>query len=175
MITVVVPGKENEACAKALCRILEKFGGAFFLSEDSALEYAAVTPAFLVFNTASVRAVSSEASILLVGARMHPAQVSKQCRFDRIIADNPGAVHENEQLLSVGMSQNNTISIASVEQNTLHISVQAIVRALDGSEILPCEFSVQMTQAYGVRTALYAFCILLLSGKADAANLKIKL
>ncbi len=87
MITVVVPGSENENCAKELCCILEKFGGALFASKDSVLDFSAAFPAFLVFNTDTVRSVTTRHRLLLLPGNTQSGKIAKDCRFDRIIAD----------------------------------------------------------------------------------------
>lgn len=174
MITVVVPGSENEICAKELCCILEKFGGALFASKDSVLDFSAASPAFLVFNTDTVRSVTTRRRILLLPGNTQSGKIAKACRFDRIIADGLSQESHDDRFLTVGTGRNNCISIASADRDTLHISVQEILHTLDGAEILPCEFSVQFHET-GARTALYAFTILLLSGKADTGKLQIQL
>lgn len=174
MITVVVPGSENEKCAKELCCILEKFGGALFASKDSVLDFSAASPAFLVFNTDTVRSVTTRHRLLLLPGNTQSGKIAKNCEFDRIIADGLLQDSRDERFLTVGTGRNNCISIASADRDTLHISVQEILHTLDGAEILPCEFSVQF-QEVSARTALYAFTVLLLAGKADTGKLQIQL
>lgn len=174
MITVVVPGFENEKCAKELCCILEKFGGALFASQDSILDFSAVTPAFLVFNTDVVRNITTRHRLLLLPGNTGSNKIAMNCKFDRVIADGLAQSNPYDRLLTVGTGQSNSISIASADAGVLHISVQEILHTLDGAEILPCEFSVQYHDA-DARTALYAFTILLLAGKADPGKLQIQL
>lgn len=174
MITVVVPGSENENCAKELCCILEKFGGALFASKDSVLDFSAASPAFLVFNTDTVRSVTTQRRLLLLPGNTQNGKIAKNCEFDRIIADGLSQDGRDDRFLTVGTGRNNCISIASADRDTLHISVQEILHTLDGAEILPCEFSVQFHEV-SARTALYAFTILLLAGKADTGKLQIQL
>ena len=174
MITVVVPGSENEKCAKELCCILEKFGGALFASKDSVLDFSAAFPTFLVFNTDTVRSVTTRHRLLLLPGNTQSGKIAKDCRFDRIIADGLSKSVCDDRFLTVGTGRNNCISIASADRDTLHISVQEILHTLDGAEILPCEFSVQF-QEVSARTALYAFTVLLLAGKADTGKLQIQL
>ena len=174
MITVVVPGSENENCAKELCCILEKFGGALFASKDSVLDFSAASPAFLVFNTDTVRSVTLRHRLLLLPGTTQSGTSAQNCEFDRIIADGLSKDRSDDRFLTVGTGRNNCISIASADRDTLHISVQEILHTLDGAEILPCEFSVQF-QEVSARTALYAFTVLLLAGKADTGKLQIQL
>ncbi len=174
MITAVVGGAENAVCAKELCRILEKFGGAFFVSQNCVLDYSAIAPEFLVFNTDVVREISSQYTVLLLGEHTAHMHIGKGCRFDRVIAEGRQEKIPHENIISVGMRQSNLISIASVENGTYSISVQKTIRAFDGREILPCEFSVICQKAFAPQTVLFAFTLLLLSGKADTAKLKLK-
>ena len=174
MITVVVPGSENENCAKELCCILEKFGGALFASKDSVLDFSAAFPAFFVFNTDTVRSVTTRHRLLLLPGNTKSGKIAKDCRFDRIIADGLSKSVCDDRFLTVGTGRNNCISIASADRDTLQISVQDILHTLDGAEILPCEFSVQFHEA-SARTALYAFTVLLLAGKADISKLQLQL
>lgn len=174
MITVVVPGSENENCAKELCCILEKFGGALFASKDSVLDFSAASPAFLVFNSDTVRSVTTRHRLLLLPGNTQSGKIAKSCQFDRIIADGLSKSRGDDRFLTVGTGRNNCVSIASADRDTLQISVQEILHTLDGAEILPCEFSVQLHET-APRTALYAFTILLLAGKADTGKLQIQL
>lgn len=153
---------------------MEKFGGALFASKDSVLDFSAASPAFLVFNTDTVRSVTTRHRLLLLPGTTQSGKIAKDCRFDRIIADGLSQNGRNDRFLTVGTGRNNCISIASADRDTLQISVQEILHTLDGAEILPCEFSVQF-QEVSARTALYAFTVLLLAGKADTGKLQIQL
>lgn len=174
MTTVVTT--ESAQNAKELCRIFEKFGGAFFLSQDSVLDFSAVPPEFLVFRTDNVREIPTENTILLLDGSANMPRVVPSNRFDRILVFEPsGSIETPDNMLSVGLSRHSTISIASAESNTLHISVQSVVRTLGGTQILPCEYSVTLSRPVDSRTALYAFSVLLLCGKTDAKTLKLRL
>lgn len=153
---------------------MEKFGGALFASKDSVLDFSAASPAFLVFNTDTVRSVTTRHRLLLLPGTTQSGKIAKDCRFDRIIADGLSQNGRDDRFLTVGTGRNNCISIASADRDTLQISVQEILHTLDGGEILPCEFSVQF-QEVSARTALYAFTVLLLAGKADTGKLQIQL
>lgn len=174
MTTVVTT--ESVQNAKELCRIFENFGGAFFLSKDSVLDFSAVPPEFLVFCTDNIREIPAEKTILLSDGSASLPRVVPSNRFDRILVFEPTEnIETTENMLSVGLSRHSTISIASAESNMLHISVQSIVRTLDGAQILPCEYSVTLSRPFDSRTALYAFSVLLLCGKTDAKSLKLRL
>lgn len=175
MITAVVIGRENAELARALCQMLEKFGGAFFLSPDSIVDYCAITPEFLIFNTDFVGELTCTYSILLLGGQNAQQVVSDGGRFDCVISDGTQSTFGGSPVLSVGMRQDCDISIASMENNTYSISVQRPLRTLDGEEILPCEFCVECGQSRTPQAVLYAFTLLLLSGKADMQTLKMKL
>lgn len=175
MITAVVIGKENADFACALCQMLEKFGGALFLSPDCILDYSAIAPDFLIFNTEHVEKITSSHSVLLLGAQDAPTHIAKSCRFDCVITDGGQNPFGESPILSVGMRQDSHISIASMEQNAYSVSIQKPLRTLDGKEILPCEFCVECAGSSTPQTMLYAFTLLLLAGKADMTTLKIKL
>jgi hypothetical protein len=138
------------------------------------LDFSAAFPAFLVFNTDTVRSVTTRHRLLLLPGNTQSEKIAKDCRFDRIIADGLSKSICDDRFLTVGTGRNNCISIASADQDTLHISVQDILHTLDGAEILPCEFSVQFHETVP-RTALYAFTVLLLAGKADISKLQLQL
>lgn len=162
--------------AKELCRIFEKFGGAFFLSKNSVLDYTAVSPDFLVFCTEDVQAIPSEKTVLLCDGSEKQLHLSAPCRFDRIVLYEPEQTEaQTENILSVGMSSHNAISIASSESNEMHISIQSVIKTLDGTQILPCEYSVILSEPFSSQTVLFAFAVLLLSGKTDAKSLKLRL
>lgn len=143
-------------------------------SKDSVLDFSAASPAFLVFNTDTIRSVTTRRRLLLLPGNTQSGKIAKNCRFDRIIADGLSKDRSDDRFLTVGTGRNNCISIASADRDTLQISVQEILHTLDGAEILPCEFSVQF-QEVSARTALYAFTVLLLAGKADTGKLQIQL
>lgn len=175
MITAVVVGRENAEFSRTLCQMLEKFGGAFFLSPDSIVDYCAITPEFLIFNTDFVEELTCTYSVLLLVGQSASHAVSEGCRFDCVISDGTQSTFGGSPVLSVGMRQDCHISIASMENNTYSISVQKPLRTLDGKEILPCEFCVECGQNSTPQAVLYAFTLLLLSDKADMKTLKMKL
>ena len=63
MITVIVPNSENETLIKEICCILEKFGGACFVSQNSVQDFFAVSPSFLFFLTDTVCTVPSKNTV----------------------------------------------------------------------------------------------------------------
>ncbi len=146
------------------------------MSKDGVLDFSAVPPEFLVFYTDNVREIPAEKTILLLDGSANLPRVVPSNRFDRILVFEPSEnVKGAENMLSVGLSRHSTISVASTESNMLHISVQSVVRTLDGAQILPCEYSVSLSRPLHSRTALYAFSVLLLCGKTDAKSLKLRL
>ncbi len=175
MITVVVLGRENENTAKAICRILEKFGGAYFLSGDSIQDYSAITPSFLVFNTDTVNELPDGSNILLLCDGVQNVKISKSCRFDRMIADCARENIAKDGVVTVGMRRQNDVSISSVEADSVHIAVQKLIKTLSGKEILPCEFSVACGADLDKNALLYAFTLLLLTERADTAVLTLRL
>ena len=146
------------------------------MSKDGVLDFSAVQPEFLVFCTDSVREIPSEKTVLLLDGSAKLPRIVSPNRFDRILVFEPSEnVKGAENMLSVGLSRHSTISVASTESNMLHISVQSVVRTLDGAQILPCEYSVTLSRPFDSRTALYAFSVLLLCGKTDAKSLMLRL
>lgn len=146
------------------------------MSKDGVLDFSAVPPEFLVFCTDSVREIPSEKTVLLLDGSAKLPRIISPNRFDRILVFEPSEnVNAAENMLSVGLSRHSTISVASTESNMLHISVQSVVRTLDGAQILPCEYSVSLSKPLDSRTALYAFSVLLVCGKTDAKSLKLRL
>lgn len=175
MITAVVIGRENALLSRTLCQMLEKFGGACFLSPDCIVDCCAITPEFLIFNTDFIKELTCVYSVLLLAGQEAHSAAARDCRFDCVISDGTQSTFGGSPVLSVGMRQDCDISIASMENNTYSISVQKPLRTLDGEEILPCEFCVECGQSRTPQAVLYAFTLLLLSGKADMQTLKMKL
>lgn len=175
MITVIVPNSENETLIKEICCILEKFGGACFVSQNSVQDFFAVSPSFLFFLTDTVCTVPSKNTVLLHTDTDADIKLPKNCRFERIITDYTENKIQKSKVISVGMRRQNDISISSTESGNMHIAVQNTVYTLSGKEILPCEFSVLGNTTAQHNAILYAFTLLLLAEKTDTETLIIKL
>lgn len=173
MITVVMPGRQNEVLAMDICRILEKFGGACLVSHDRVQAYFAITPSFLIFSTDTVRALPEKNTILLQTDTNITAET--HCKFDCVITERTEQVFRTPQVITVGMGAQNDIGISSTESGNMHIAVQNTVHTLSGKEILPCEFSLLGGRQMQPNTLLYAFTLLLLAEKANADTLTVKL
>lgn len=175
MITVVISGRENEALAMDICRILEKFGGACLVSKDSVQVYFAIAPNFLLFHTDSVRALPEKNTVLLQTDMHSIKSIAENCRFDCIITECAEKETLMPQAITVGMCAQNDIGISSTESSCIHIAVQNTIHTLSGKEILPCEFSVLVSENTSRSALLYAFTLLLLTEKADMDTLTLKL
>lgn len=175
MITVVLSGQENASLAVEICRILEKFGGACLVSQDSVQAYFAIAPSFLLFHADSVRALPEKNTVLLQTDAKCAPKTEEDCRFDCIITESTAEKHGAAQIITVGMGRQNDIGISSTESGHLHIAVQNTVHTLTGKEILPCEFTVLGAEDVPHSALLYAFALLLLTEKIDHELLTVKL
>lgn len=175
MITVVISGQENASLAVEICRILEKFGGACLVSQDSVQAYFAISPSFLLFHTDTVRALPEKDTVFLQTDTKTALKLSKDCRVQCVITECPTEATCAPQTVTVGMGRQNDIGISSTESGHLHIAVQNTVHTLAGKSILPCEFTVLGGEDVPHSALLYAFTLLLLSEKIDHDLLTVKL
>lgn len=175
MVTIVFPGRENKACAKALCAILERFGGAVFADETEISDYAPVASQYFVCNANRLCRVPMRESVLLLTDTKHIPKMLSEMNFGRVVADSDSTPCTTENAVIVGMRKDSQITVSSVDSDRLQICVQKALKTFSGKEILPCEFSVACTANTDLKTALFAFAVLLLSDKADTVTLKMKL
>lgn len=175
MVTIVFPGRENKACAKALCAILERFGGAVYADETEISDYAPVASQYFVCNAKRFCRVPTRESVLLLTDTKHAPKALQKSPFGRVVADADITPRPTGSAVLVGMRKDSQITVSSVESDRLQICIQKALTTFSGREILPCEFSVVRTANTDLKTALFAFAVLLLSDKADTATLKMKL
>lgn len=174
MMTVVISGQENAPLAVEICRILEKFGGACLVSHGSVQAFYAISPSFLLFHTDTVRALPEKDTVFLQTDATVP-MLSGSCRFRWAIAEGGAEPSCAAETITVGMGRQSDVGISSTESGHLHIAVQNAVHTRTGKEILPCEFTVLGGESLPHDALLYAFTLLLLSEKADADALTVKL
>lgn len=175
MVTVVLPGKENKACAKALCAVLERFGGAVFADETEISDFAPVASVYFVCNGKQIKAVPPRESVFVLTGDKFRCTLQKENVFRYIIADADALTDAPQNSITVGMGKDSQISVSSVEDTHLQICIQRPLQTFSGKEILPCEFSVTRTAETDIKTALFAFTVLLLSDKADTEKLTVQL
>lgn len=175
MVTVVFPGAENKACAKAVCAALERFGGAIFADGTEISDFAPVASVFFVYNGESIKSVPKRESVLLLTEDAPKTSSAVQNEFAYVLTSAPSADIAKKSCLSVGMGKDCDISVSSIEGMHLQICLQRTLKTFSGKEILPCEFSVQCKEKMDLKPALFAFSVLLLCDKANTKELKIQL
>lgn len=173
MVTVVFPGAENKACAKAVCAALERFGGAIFADGTEISDFAPVASVFFVYNGNGVHAVPPKASILLLSGKNSAHIHCRRASFTYQILDADTVAADSPNSISVGMGKDSQISISSASDTKLQICIQKPLKTFSGKEILPCEFSVRRPQKQDIKTVLFAFTVVLLCDKADTDKLTL--
>ncbi len=174
MVTVVLPGEENKRCAKALCTVLERYGGAVFADESEISDFAPVASVFFVCNGKQIKAVP-RASVLLLTDEKFQTNILQNGAYRYIVADADTVLCTIPNSITVGMGKESLISVSSIEDSHLQICIQRPVKTFSGKEILPCEFSVYCAEKQDVKTVLFAFAVLLLSDKADTEKLTVQI
>ncbi|MGN0571339.1 MAG: hypothetical protein ACI4K9_04085 [Candidatus Fimenecus sp.] len=175
MVTVVFPGAENKACAKAVCAILERFGGAIFADETEISDFAPVASVFFVYNGERTKTVPKKMSVLLITDK-NSENIQFDCTpFAYRILDADTVLKSVPNSITVGMGKDSDISVSSIEDTHLQICIQRPLKTFSGKEVLPCEFSVSYSEKQDIKTILFAFTVLLLCDKADTEKLTIQL
>lgn len=172
---MVLKGAKNKACAKGVCAVLERFGGAIFADETEISDFAPVASTFFVYNGECIKSVPKRESVLLLTEDAPKTPFAVRKSFAYVLTNAPCADVSEKNCLSVGMGKDCDISVSSVEDMHLQICLQRTLKTFSGREILPCEFSVQCKEKIDLKTALFAFSVLLLCDKADTKKLKIQL
>lgn len=170
-----MPGAENKPCAKALCAVLERFGGAIFADETEISDFAPVASVYFVCNGKQIKAVPPRESVLLLTDDKFRRTLCTENTFRYIITDADAVTQNIPNSITVGMRKDSQISVSSVEDAHLQICIQRPLQTFSGKEILPCEFAVTCAVTQDMKTALFAFTVLLLSDKADTEKLTIQL
>ncbi|MGN0520589.1 MAG: hypothetical protein ACI4LB_07590 [Candidatus Fimenecus sp.] len=175
MVTVVFPGAENKACAKEICAILERFGGAIFADETEISDFAPVASVFFVCNGQGVKSVPPKESVLLITDKNIGKAQADGLPFAYRILDTDTVLESIPNSITVGMGKGSQISISSATGTHLQICIQKPLTTFSGKEILPCEFSVTCSEKQDIKTVLFAFAVLLLSDKADTEKLTMQI
>lgn len=175
MVTVVFPGAENKSCAKKICAILERFGGAIFANETEITDFAPVASVFFVYNGEGIKSVPQKESILLITGKDSKKLQADCAPFGYRILDADTVSKTDPQSITVGMGKDSQISVSSATSTHLQICIQKPLKTLSGKEVLPCEFSVTCAEHQDIKTVLFAFAVLLLCDKADTEKLTIQI
>ena len=175
MVTVVFPGAENKACAKEMCAILERFGGAIFADETEITDFAPVASVFFVCNGEGIKSVPPKESILLIAGKDSKKLQMNCTPFAYRILDTDTVSESVPNSITVGMGKTCQISVSSATRTHLQICIQKPLKTFSGKEVLPCEFSVTFAEHQDIKTVLFAFAVLLLFDKADTEKLTIQI
>jgi hypothetical protein len=188
MNTILMCGSENgiETVNMLFAAIRSAHYGAIHINDDSVsiIPPKVVTPDFIVIDSKVIKNVHTQGGIALfrkhVPARQNRAYALEipPAFFAVIDSDSSEAADmlrgDGIQTITCGLSQKDTVTFSSLENDRAVVSLQRGLKALDGSHIEPVEVPITFSPAHSEYPMLAAVAVLLLSGVAiPEAGLKL--
>lgn len=127
---------------------------------------------FVVIDNKKIMNIHSKSGIALFRKEIEPKnEIEIPPSFFAIIdSDNTKAADmlraQGTQTVTCGLSQKDTITFSSLENDRAVVSLQRGLVALDGSELLPVEIPVTFNDSHSEYPILASTAVLLLSGAA---------
>ncbi|CDZ23677.1 hypothetical protein CCDG5_0546 [[Clostridium] cellulosi] len=132
----------------------------------------AKNPDFVIIDNKKIKNIHTKSGIALFRKEIEPKHeiVIPPSFFAIIDSDNTKAADllssQGNQTITCGLSQKDTITFSSLENDRAVVSLQRGLVALDGSEILPVEIPVTFNTTHSEYAILASTAVLLLSGAA---------
>lgn len=145
----------DDAFALSLCGALEKFGGALLIQKDSVIQKYLYEPDFIIYHSENRPKLN----------------VSNALIIER--SDNDGLIFsafsdsEIESTFKVGLNSTNDITVSSIAESNVCISVLSPIKTFSGKEQLPCEIKIKDSGNNDIYVLLAAITVLLLTDKIE--------
>jgi len=174
MKTIFMCGNENgtETVNMLFSAIRSSHCSAFHICEEavSIIPPKAKTPDFIVIDNQNIKNVHTQGGIALFKKHVPQRQHIEipPAFFAVVNSDNSEAADmlrgDGVQTVTCGLSQKDTVTFSSLENDRAVVSLQRGLKSLDGSDIEPVEVPVSFSPAHGEYPILAAVAVLLLSG-----------
>ncbi len=181
MTKIFIYGKsEDRAISNRLLPVLFGLGGAVHICDGNVTENSRSGVKFLIYETDTLKSLNASDGIFIFKSSQVdalPAIGSHNNLTCIACADDAPSMKKLAFLqlpaIVCGTSQRDSLSISSVNGESLSISVQRILTALDGSDILPCELKADFVGEFDAYPMLASAAVLLLCGAKCDDTLKL--
>lgn len=174
MTTILMCGSENgtDTINTLFAAIMASDLSAFHICEESVaiVPPKAKTPDLIVIDNKKIKNVHTQGGIALFRKHVPRGEhIEIPPAFLAVIdSDNGEAADilrgDGIQTVTCGLSQKDTVTFSSLENDRAVVSLQRGLKALDGSDIGPVEVPVSFSQSHSEYPLLAAVAVLLLSG-----------
>lgn len=134
---------------------LEKFGGALILSESKTVQDFLYEPEFVIHHT-DIRPVSNTSREIII------ENSGEDGLLFTVNTDEQAALN-----LKVGLHHSDDITVSSIANQNICVSVLTPVKTMSEQEILPCEIKINNIDNIDILVILAVISILLLTDKLD--------
>lgn len=146
-------GNYSKDFSVSVCQALEKFGGALLIEKDAVTQKYLYEPEYIVCQYEYVPRLSVAKAIVIESSPQEELIFSliKDCRI--------------EAKFKVGFNNTDDITVSSISNSNICISILSAVKTMSGNEILPCEIKIRNLSDYDIYAVLAAVTVLLLTDK----------
>lgn len=148
-------GNFTNEFAFSVCQALEKFGGALLLENDAIIQKYLYEPNFVICQYKDIPKLNISKAIIIEST--HKGELIFSL-FD---------YNHFEEKFKVGLNNTDDITVSSISNSNICISILSTIKTMSGIEFLPCEIKIKNTADYDIYIILAAVTILLLTDKID--------
>ncbi len=169
MVNLILYGDiKDKSITSKLCRVLSGYGGVLYFSDSKAVKYGDISEVrFNIYECDNLREISIENSIFIFKSKQTSNRKIKLCDNIIVITEPHNhaaitAISENQNpCITCGMSSNDTVTISSISDNSVTISIQRSIKDLKNNVIDPCEFTLELKSFCDGYTLLSTICALI--------------
>lgn len=169
MNIIVCGNDDNLIFSKTLCRLLFKFGGALLLSDKAVADYSLKDNDFTVFETEALPEILFDSGIVIFKENPQFFALPHAERLFYISNFNEGSPNT----FVCSMSKDSDLTVSSVQDGKIMISLLREKASATGKKIEPCEIAVLTEESFDSYPLLCFVAILLISGKISSNEIKI--
>ena len=181
MTKIFIYGKnEEKSISRRLLPVLVGLGGAVHICDGSVTENSRSGVRFLIYETDTLRSLNASEGVFIFKAEQTSSlpAIGAQNALVCIARADDALTMKKLAFLQVpaivcGSSPRDSVSISSVNGESISVSVQRTLTALDGSDILPCEIKAEFTGEFDAYPLLASASVLLLCGIKSDETLRL--
>lgn len=178
MTTVVLCGAEkDDGVSRAMEKVLSKFGGVQRYNGRQLIGWKnGKSPRFLIYESAHIPMVKNLDGILIFKNSFVPNEREEvpSGLIPVLDAQNSGAAAVLKGTgcvaISCGMSDRDTLSVASIDYLSAVVSLQRDLKILTSQILEPHDITIALSQEIGVYPLLALCSVLLLSGESSVSG-----
>ena len=175
MVNLILYGDiKDKSITSKLCRVLSDYGGVLYFSDTKASRYGNYgNISFNIYECDNVNEIAIPDGIVIFKSKQSGNSAIKLSDTTIVIIEstNCSAISaingNNNPCISCGMSNNDSVTLSSISDNSATISIQRSITDIKGNVIEPCDITVRLKQFCDGFTLLSIFCLLVISGEIN--------